>query len=124
MMQTDNKKDLLPDLVPLKYLKNFCNLDVQCRLVVTVKNQGFAAAPQSTTRVIFFEPGDGSTVDIPTPGIPPLEQVDLDPIPIPITSKGYALFTVIVNAKNEILESDKGNNTVHGACIKSPHCPY
>lgn len=124
MTQTGHKKDLLPDLVPFKYLNNFCNLDAQCRLTITVKNQGFVAAPPTTTRVVFFEHENGGAVDIPTPGIPPLEQIDLEPVPIPNTGKGHALFTVTVNAKNEILESNKENNTVHGMCIKSPHCPY
>lgn len=113
-------KQVLPDLVPFKFSANYCNLDARCRLIITVKNQGLTPAPLSTTRVKFFK--TGSIVDVPTPTIPPLSQVDLDPIPIPLKGSVNILFTIIVDAKNEIVESNKENNTVEGACINLPDC--
>ncbi len=123
MNQADNKNNKLPDLIPLKFKNNYCNIDTQCRLIITVKNQGFALAPPSTSRVEFDQVEDG-IIDIPTPSIPPLEQVDLEPVTIPIIKTGNALFTITVNAKKEIMESNFKNNSVNGVCFKSPHCPY
>ncbi len=123
MNQEGNRNDKFPDLIPLRFMSNYCNIDTRCRLIITVKNQGFAVAPPSTSRVEFNQVEDG-IVDIPTPSIPPLKQVDLEPVAIPVTNTGNALFTITVNAKKEIVESDYKNNSVNGICIKSPQCPY
>lgn len=124
---TDQKdsiqQDLLPDLVPLKYAANYCHLDSQCRLVITVKNQGFKAAPASITRVVFFGAGDMGILDIPTPAVPPQEQLDLDPVAIPPLKTMNILFTITVDARNEVLESNKRNNAVEGFCLSSTACP-
>lgn len=122
-MNQGNKKDKLPDLIPLRFINNYCNMDARCRLIITVKNQGFGVAPPSTSRVEFDQVEDG-IVDIPTPSIPPLEQVDLEPVTIPVTKTGNALFTITVNVKKEIVESNHKNNSANGICIKSPQCPY
>lgn len=123
MNQSGNKNHKLPDLIPFKFMNNYCNRDTRCRLIITVKNQGFAVAHPSTTRVEFNQVEDG-IVDIPTPSISPLEQVDLEPVTMPVTNNGNVLFTITVNAKKEIVESKHENNSVNGVCIKSPHCPY
>lgn len=119
-MSVPSRKDKpLPDLIPFKYRKNFCHTDEQCRLIITVENRGAAAAPPSTTRVEFEE---GRCVDIPTPVIPPFSRVDLDPVEISFPESGVALFTIIVNARHEIRESNLENNAADGLCSKSTDC--
>ena len=110
----------LPDLVPVNPNPQqgplgFCRRDDQGNLIVTVKNQGTADAPASITMVIF---SPGGSFPLPTPAIPAGFSVDLPPLSIP----GHCFdpdcdFTIIVDANNQVTESDKGNNTASGTCL-------
>ena len=113
-VECEEKEEPRPDLVPVPDPQvGFCKR-VAGTLVVTVKNQGNADAPPSTTRAIF---SPGGTVDIPTPPIPAGVSVDLPPIPIPgVCYNPDCEFTIIVDAKNEVPESNKTNNSVTGVC--------
>ena len=112
----------LPDLVPVPDPRpgiGFCKLVAEGpdkgKLVVTVKNQGNADAPASTTRVIFVP---GGTFDLPTPPIPAGGSVDLPPISIPgVCFNPDCNFRIIVDANNQVVESNKANNTGSGNCI-------
>lgn len=108
----------LPDLVPVPDPEpgiGFCRLDDQGRLLVTVRNQGAAGAPASTTRVHF---SPGGSLDLPTPSIPAGASVTLPPLPIPGRCFNPDCdFRIIVDAKKEIIESDETNNVASGSCL-------
>ncbi len=115
----------LPDLVPLPDPQvGFCN-QVQegpdkGKLLVTVKNQGNAKAPKSTTRVTFDTSGGDVVVDLDTPELDVGAPADLEPLDIPSRcyQEGECHFTIEVNANNEIVESDYSNNFASGTCIR------
>lgn len=108
----------LPDLVPVPDPEpgiGFCRLDNQGRLVVTVKNQGNAEAPASTTMVEFFP---GGSFPLPTPPIPAGGSVNLPPLDMPAACYNPDCnFRITVDANNEIDESDKSNNSASGICL-------
>jgi len=108
----------LPDLIPVPDPRpgvGFCRLDEQGRLLVRVKNQGTADAPASTTTVHF---APGGSFDLPTPAIPAGGTVDLPPLPIPGPCYNPDCnFRIVVDSKNEIVESDEGNNFASGLCL-------
>ncbi len=70
----------LPDLIPRETQENYCQRDAQGRLVVTIRNQGEADAPASTTRIVF---GNGDTVIRSTPPLAVSAEAALAPIPLP-----------------------------------------
>jgi len=112
----------LPDLVPVPDPRpgfGFCKLVEEGpdkgKLVVTVKNQGNADAPASTTRVIF---APGGSFDLPTPPIPAGGSVDLPPISMPgVCFDPDCDFRIIVDANNQVVESNKANNMASGTCL-------
>ena len=109
----------LPDLAPVPDPEpgiGFCRVDERGRLLVTVRNQGAADAPASTTRVHFLVPG--KTVDLPTPSLPAGASVTLPPVEFPVGCHNPDCdFTIRVDAKNEIIESNEANNSGSGTCI-------
>lgn len=109
----------LPDLVPVPDPQpgiSFCRLDEKHRLLVVVKNQGAADAPASTTRVHF--PVPGNTIDLPTPALSAGSSVTLPPIVMPRGCHNPDCdFTITVDAKNEVIESNEANNSAKGVCI-------
>ena len=108
----------LPDLLPVPDPRpgvGFCRRDDQGRLLVTVKNQGTADASASTTTVVF---SPGGSFDLPTPPIPAGGTVDLPPLAIPPSCfNPDCNFKIIVDSRNQVLESDEGNNFASGTCI-------
>jgi hypothetical protein len=110
----------LADLVPVNPNPQlgpvgFCRRDDQGRLVITVKNQGTADAPASTTMVVF---SPGGSFPLPTPPISAGGSVDLPPLSIPgACFDPDCDFTIIVDSNNQVTESDKVNNTASGRCI-------
>jgi len=97
---------------------SFCNLvnegTDKGKLVVTVKNQGNANAPASTTRVEF---GFGGSFQLPTPAITAGGFVELPPLSIPATCYNPDCeFKITVDSTNQINESNKENNTASGLC--------
>lgn len=108
----------LPDLIPVPDPEpgvGFCRRDDQGRLLVTVRNQGTGDAPASTTTVHFVP---GGSFDVPTPAIAAGGSVDLPPIPIPAPCfNPDCNFRITVDSKNEVVESDEGNNFASGTCI-------
>ncbi len=104
----------LPDLIPVPDENGFfCKLEDGC-LIVTVRNQGSAAAGPSTTRVDF---GIFGVTELPTPPLAPGASVDLC-FPIP---KGCfnpdCDFKIKVDAYDVVVESNEGNNFAEGICI-------
>jgi subtilase family serine protease len=99
---------------------SFCNLveeENALKLIVTVRNQGTAAAPASTTTVELLP---GGLFELPTPAIPPGTSVDLAPLTIPLSSFCFnsdCEFRIKVDAKNQVPEINEENNTVDGTCI-------
>jgi hypothetical protein len=109
-----------PDLVPVNPNpgagpEGYCNTDNQGRLLITVKNQGTAEAPPSITKVSF-----SSDVfhEVDTPAIRPEQEVSLPTPKIPDDCFGSTgcEFQIIVDARNQVVEFDKANNTVSGKC--------
>lgn len=108
----------LPDLVPVPDPRpgvGFCKRDTQGRLVVTVKNQGNADAPASTTTVDY---SPGGSFQLPTPAIPAGGSVDLPPLNIPgVCFDPDCDFRITVDSANQATESNEGNNSAAGRCI-------
>jgi hypothetical protein len=103
----------LPDLLPLRTERDYCRLDGQGRLIVTIKNQGEANAPASTTRIAF---DGGAVVDRATPALAVGAQADLAPVPLP-PGEGRIVFTITADVLGAIREMNEPNNTVIGTCL-------
>jgi hypothetical protein len=109
-----------PDLLPVNPNpgagpEGYCKTDNEGRLLITVKNQGTAEAPPSITKVSF-----SSDVfhEVDTPEIRPEQEVSLTTPTIPDDCFGSTgcEFQIIVDARNQVVEFDKANNTVSGKC--------
>lgn len=111
-----------PDLVPVPDPRpgvGFCKLVKEGpdrgKLMVTIRNQGNADADASVTRVIF---SPGGAVDIPTPPIGAGASVDLPPVAIPgVCFNPDCNFRIVVDADDQVAESDETNNTASGTCL-------
>ena len=111
-----------PDLVPIKSpgqpdnITGFCKVvDNATKVVVSVKNQGNADSPASTTTVDFFNRG---SFQLPTPAIPAGGSVDLPPLNIPAGCFDPDCdFKITVDSGSQINESNEGNNNTDGRCI-------
>lgn len=104
----------LPDLLPVETVPGYCRRDDQGRLVVTVRNQGEAAAPASTTRLVF----DGQApVDLATPPLGLGAQADLAPVPLPFRGEGTVGFRITADAPAAVGENDELNNSALGLCV-------
>lgn len=100
----------LPDLVA----DSLCTRD-SLGLHVTVRNQGNADVPASTTTVDFLTFG---SVSVPTPPIPAGGVVTLPPVTIPpLCFNPDCEFRIVVDSAALVAESNEGNNTVASACI-------
>ena len=85
-----------------------CGVDA---LTVTVTNEGQGLSPATVTLVNIE---DMLPLQLPTPGLDPGQQVELDPAP---TAGGASYsFAATVDPANEIDESDEMNNQVAGNC--------
>ena len=109
--------DLLPIPDPRPGF-GFCKLvkvGTENRLVVTVKNQGTANAPASTTNIEF---SPGGVVTVPTPAIPAGSSVDLPAVAFPVGCHNPDCdFKINVNADGAVKEANKANNAGSGVCI-------
>jgi hypothetical protein len=113
----------LPDLVPSKSpgqpdnIAGFCKVfDRTMKVVVSVKNQGNAASPVSTTAVQF---APGQSFNLATPAIPPGGSAHLDPVNIPAGCfSPDCNFTITVDSANQVKESNANNNSAKGRCIR------
>lgn len=103
----------LPDLVPVPTDGNYCRLDAQGRLVVTIRNQGETPATASTTR-IAFEAGDA--FDRLTPPLAVGMEASLAPVPLP-RGEGRFVFAITADVSGAIREMNEANNTVIGSCL-------
>ncbi len=103
----------LPDLLPLQTERSYCRLDSQGHMIVTIKNQGEAAAPASTTRIAFE---GGNAFDRATPALGIGMQASLEPVPMP-RGEGTVVCTITADAMGAIREMNEPNNTVIGACL-------
>lgn len=93
---------------------DYCNRDPRTgRLVVTVCNQGAAAAGASMTRVHF---SSGETVSLPTPALAPGQCVNVY-ASFPNDCATDCGFTITVDAGGVVPESDEGNNVANGGCV-------
>jgi hypothetical protein len=112
-----------PDLVPVPKIfsfnplsVNFCHLDADGNLIVTVRNQGGAEAPASVTRVDF---GASGSFDLSVGALGATEVVNLtQSIPAGCFNADCG-FTSTVDATNQVDETtpNEGNNTGTGTCI-------
>ncbi len=104
----------LPDLVPIPNENgSFCKGQTPM-LQVTVKNQGTGPAGPSTTKVDFFQFGSAT---MPTPHLGPGASVDLNFQIPPGCHDPDCEFRITVDAGNDVVESDEGNNTASDTCI-------
>lgn len=104
----------LPDLLPIPDAQgDFCRPE-DGQLIVTVHNQGTAAAGPSTTRVDFAGHG---TVDRPTPALTPGASVNLAFAIPPGCFDPDCEFRIVVDVNDDVAESDEGNNYASGTCI-------
>jgi hypothetical protein len=104
----------LPDLVPVPDADgSFCRRR-DMTLTVTVRNQGAGPAGPSVTEVDFLAFG---RVSLPTPPLGPGTSVDLlFPIP-PGCFDPNCEFRITVDANNQVVEADEGNNSASGVCV-------
>ena len=104
----------LPDLVPVPDASgSFCR-GKDGKLLVTVKNQGAGPAGPSTTQVDF---GQHGTFSQATPALTPNMSTDLlFDIPAGCFDPDCG-FTITVDSKNEVTESNEANNTASGFCL-------
>ena len=104
----------LPDLIPVPDANGFFCRREDGNLIVTVRNQGSAAAGPSTTRVDF---GNHGVVDMPTPGLVAGAATAVKfPIPFGCFDPDCE-FRIIVDVHNVVAESDEGNNFAGGSCL-------
>ena len=93
----------------------FCRRDAQGNLLVTIRNQGPADAPASTTTVEFL-PG-GGVVSVPTPVIASGKWVDPAPVAMPAACFAPACgFRITADSATVIDEADETNNRAEGQC--------
>jgi hypothetical protein len=112
----------LPDLVPSTSpgqdnITGFCKgVGKTVKVVVSVKNQGNAGSPISTTTVQF---APGQSFNLATPAIPPGGSAHLDALNIPAACfNPDCNFTITVDSGNQVKESNAKNNTANGRCIR------
>nr|HMT21887.1 CARDB domain-containing protein [Promineifilum sp.] len=104
----------LPDLIPVPDGNGFFCRRRDGNLIVTVKNQGSFGAGPSVTVVDF---GAFGAVSMPTPALGPGASVDLAfPIPLGCFDPDCD-FRITVDANNNVVESDEGNNSASGTCL-------
>jgi hypothetical protein len=102
-----------PDLIPVEVKPQYCNRD-GLNLIVTIRNQGTAAAGPSTTRVVF---NTGASPTQPTPALAVGAQVDLIfAIPAGCFSPDCQ-FRITADSTGVVAESNEVNNTVSGTCL-------
>jgi subtilase family serine protease len=104
----------LPDLVPVPDESgSFCKRKDNS-LIVTVRNQGTFGAGPSVTVVDF---GAFGAFAIPTPPLAAGASVDLS---VTIPSGCFdpdCDFRITVDANNNVVESNEGNNFASGSCL-------
>jgi hypothetical protein len=112
-----------PDLVPVPkifsfnpIIVNFCHLDADGNLIVTVRNQGGAMAPASVTRVDF---GSLGPVDLNVGELAATDVVNLTASIPDACFQADCGFTITVDFTNQVDETtpNEGNNTGTGTCI-------
>lgn len=115
----------LADLIPVPMAdppnppSSFCKLRDNNTLLITIRNQGAAAAGQSSTQVQFE---GGQSVPAMTPALVPGETVEL-PFPFPrggCTRQGgneICSFTIRADALGAVEESNEPNNIAMGSCL-------
>ena len=102
-----------PDLIPVEVKPQYCNRD-GLNLIVTIRNQGTAAAGPSTTRVVF---NTGATLTQPTMGLGIGAQTDLIfAIPAGCFNPDCQ-FRITADSAGVVTESNEVNNTVSGTCL-------
>jgi hypothetical protein len=95
-----------------------CILDDAERLTVSVINQGMRASKATTTTIEFQH---HAPVRLPTRPLRPGQSTTVS-FPIPIRCfRPDCSFKVVVDAKDEITESEEGNNARTGKCARLGH---
>ena len=80
---------------------------------MTIKNQGEADAPASTTRIAFES---GAAFDRATPPLAVGAEASLEPVPLP-QGEGTIVFTITADVMGAIREMNEPNNTAIGTCL-------
>ena len=109
---------LQPDLVPVNPdgWAGFCDIDDSGNLVVNIKNQGLAPAESSHVKVDFGQYGESVEV-VPSLGVGETTSITVQ---FPVTGNCFdpdCGFEIIVDANDEIDESNELNNSQVGICI-------
>jgi hypothetical protein len=122
----------LPDLVPVVDSgKGACRLDDSGYLLVTVRNQGQADAPASTTQVEFEVPAYGAVLAVPagrrsalTLTTPPLragQAADLRVLSVQrVRSVQNLKFRITVDSGGRVSEANEENNSTTVSCPGGP----
>ncbi len=113
----------LPDLVPVPDEESggFCRLNDAGQLVENVENRGNVDAPECVTEVRFRGVEEPSSLH--TPAIPAGEARELEPLEIPEVCFEFGggiscEFQIEVDANDQVVESNEGNNTASGRCSR------
>jgi len=105
----------LPDLLPIPGPEgHFCRV-VNGRMVVTVRNQGTAAAEATVTEIDYLQ---GSRENAPTPALAPGATADVS-FAIPagfLSGEGNHPFRITADKVAIVVESNETNNVVAGNC--------
>ena len=119
----------MPDLVAKKLDERiddpieYCRLDEQGLLLLTIRNQGTADSSSTVTRVTFTSPPTGPVVvELDTPAIPANDSVELRPIDLgSFPSNCYfpadCKFVISIDPIDNVAESNERNNLVEGYCL-------
>jgi hypothetical protein len=99
---------LKPDLIPVAGCQRKGS-----QLLVTIRNQGTADAPPSTTRLDF---GPAGAVDTSTPPVPANGSVEIL-VNAPQSCATSCRFRITVDVSDQVDESDETNNVVDSTCI-------
>ena len=113
--QAAGKPDLLPvNPQPSAGKLGFCRRDASGKLIVTIKNQGVAAAGPSQTTVKF---ANGGTVSVSTPALTAGASVDVTTATPPGCFRPDCSFEITADSALAVDESDETNNVAIGVCL-------
>ena len=94
-------------------LAAWCELDLEGRLLIHIRNQGNRMSIATTTLVQF---GTRPPIVLPTHPVLPGQSVSVHLTPDDTCQQGGCTFTIQADARQEVAEFDESNNLVTGRC--------